>query len=417
MIGLKAKGNSTDMKVLMLASYIFEPGCAEFEKNRTGFGMMVKDIIDFVGKKEEVIFSSRVITNGRSFENYKILKHTFSDIFKSARPRDYIRAISGFFYGKYAFKDRLRNAFYDFDGGYVRSTIKSERPDIVHIHGIGPITKSYIDICLKLKIPFVVTLHGLIGLDNSVLAPDSTKRLEKEFLIKALKENIPVTVISSGMKKRIEENYLLKPADNITVVLNGTKSEAAEVNTDDILTSLGIENKKICLAIGNICKRKNQIEIVRAWGKLPDELRKQSAVLMCGNDLSNGEMIKEIEKINAQSEIFILGFVEKKKVEYLLENASLNIVASLDEGFGLSIIEAFSHGVPTVTFSDLDAVPDLSSDYAMLFSKSRKTEDFSLAIASALLKEWHKEKIKKHAERFTMESTADKYIEVYKNSI
>ena len=405
------------MKVLIFAPYIYDPEIGEFTRNQTGFGMMVKDILDFVGKKEEVIFSSRVITNGRSFENYKILKHTFSDIFKSARPRDYIRAISGFFYGKYAFKDRLRNAFYDFDGGYVRSTIKSERPDIVHIHGIGPITKSYIDICLKLKIPFVVTLHGLIGLDNSVLAPDSTKRLEKEFLIKALKENIPVTVISSGMKKRIEENYLLKPADNITVVLNGTKSEAAEVNTDDILTSLGIENKKICLAIGNICKRKNQIEIVRAWGKLPDELRKQSAVLMCGNDLSNGEMIKEIEKINAQSEIFILGFVEKKKVEYLLENASLNIVASLDEGFGLSIIEAFSHGVPTVTFSDLDAVPDLSSDYAMLFSKSRKTEDFSLAIASALLKEWHKEKIKKHAERFTMESTADKYIEVYKNSI
>ena len=136
------------MKVLMLASYIFEPGCAEFEKNRTGFGMMVKDIIDFVGKKEEVIFSSRVITNGISFENYKILKHTFSDIFKSARPRDYIRAISAFFYGKYAFKDRLKNAFYDFDGGYVRTIIKSERPDIVHIHGIGPITKSYIDICL-----------------------------------------------------------------------------------------------------------------------------------------------------------------------------------------------------------------------------------------------------------------------------
>lgn len=405
------------MKVLMLASYIFEPGCAEFEKNRTGFGMMVKDIIDFVGKKEEVIFSSRVITNGRSFENYKILKHTFSDIFKSARPRDYIRAISAFFYGKYAFKDRLRNAFYDFDGGYVRTIIKSERPDIVHIHGIGPITKSYIDICLELKVPFVVTLHGLIGLDNSVLAPASTKRLEKEFLIKAQKENIPVTVISSGMKKRIEENYLLKPADNITVVLNGTKSVAAAVNTDDIFTSLGIENKKICLAIGNICERKNQIEIVRAWGKLPDDLRKQSAVLMCGNDLSNGEMKKEIEKINAQSEIFILGFVEKKRVEYLLENASLNIVASLDEGFGLSIIEAFSHGVPTVTFSDLDAVPDLLSDCAMLLTKSRKTEDFSIAIASALLKEWDKEKIKKHAESFTMESTADKYIEVYKNSI
>ena len=402
------------MKILMLASYIYEPGCPEFERNSTGFGMMVRDILDYVGQKEEVLFSSKVITRGRELKNYKILKHTFSDIFKSARFCDCINAVKSFFYGKYGFKDRLRNAFYSFDGGYARKLIKSVRPDIVHIHGIGTVTQSYIDSCLKLKVPFVVTLHGLIGLDSSVSAPASTKRLEKEFLIKASKLNIPVTVISSGMKKRIEENYLLKPADNITVVLNGTKPQNSECEFNDILKNLGIENKKICLAIGNICKRKNQIEIVKAWDMLPKEIRESAAVLMCGNDLSAGKMKEEIAKAGAQKQIFILGFVEKAKIEFLLDNAWLNIMASIDEGFGLSVIEAFSHGVPTVTFPDLDAVPDLFSEDSMLLAKSRSTESLAKAIGEALNKDWKREEIKSHSQKFSLENMAENYISDYK---
>ncbi len=407
------------MKVLMLASYIFEPGCAEFEKNRTGFGMMVKDIIDFVGKKEEVIFSSRVITNGRSFENYKILKHTFSDIFKSARPRDYIRAISGFFYGKYAFKDRLRNAFYDFDGGYVRSTIKSERPDIVHIHGIGPITKSYIDICLKLKIPFVVTLHGLIGLDNSVLAPDSTKRLEKEFLIKALKENIPVTVISSGMKKRIEENYLLKPADNITVVLNGTKAaQGSKSEENDELTeklrSLKLSGNKIIFAVGNITDNKNQIQLARIMKILKGENTFVAAVFF-GNECDRGLLRNYIEKEKLTDCCIMAGFKEDIGRYYNL--ADLTVLLSLNDGFGLSIIEGYSFGVPSVFFSDLDSAEDVFNAECSLKCFDRSDTAAAETIKKALKTDFDIEKIKKFAESFTMESTADKYIEVYKNSI
>ena len=98
-----------------------------------------------------------------------------------------------------------------------------EKPDIVHIHGIGTITESYIRICEEMKVRYTVTLHGLIGLNDSVSAPVYEKQIERDFLIKAEKNNIPISVISSGMKARIEENYLGKKANNITVITNGTK--------------------------------------------------------------------------------------------------------------------------------------------------------------------------------------------------
>ena len=109
------------------------------------------------------------------------------------------------------------------DGGYVRKQIQKEKPDIVHIHGIGTITESYIRICEEMKVRYTVTLHGLIGLNDSVSAPAYEKQIERDFLIKAEKNNIPVSVISSGMKARIEEKYLGKKANNITVITNGTK--------------------------------------------------------------------------------------------------------------------------------------------------------------------------------------------------
>lgn len=49
-----------------------------------------------------------------------------------------------------------------------------------------------------------LTLHGLIGLNDSVSAPAYEKQIERDFLIKAEKNNIPISVISSGMKARIE---------------------------------------------------------------------------------------------------------------------------------------------------------------------------------------------------------------------
>ena len=98
-----------------------------------------------------------------------------------------------------------------------------EKPDIVHIHGIGTITESYIRICEEMKVRYTVTLHGLIGLNDSVSAPVYEKQIERDFFNKSRKNNIPISVISSGMKARIEENYLGKKANNITVITNGTE--------------------------------------------------------------------------------------------------------------------------------------------------------------------------------------------------
>ena len=39
----------------------------------------------------------------------------------------------------------------------LENKFKKEKPDIVHIHGIGTITESYIRICEEMKVRYTVT--------------------------------------------------------------------------------------------------------------------------------------------------------------------------------------------------------------------------------------------------------------------
>lgn len=143
----------------------------------------------------------------------------------------------------------------------------------------------------------------------------------------------------------------------------------------------------------SITERKNQIQIVESFANLNENMRENCAIFMCGRDLMNGAVEKRISELRCENRIFMLGFVDHIEIEKILQVADLNIVASLDEGFGVSIIEAYTYGVPTVIFSDLDAVTDLYSANAMVLVENRNAESLAEGITLALEKNGIKKKL------------------------
>jgi len=399
------------LKVLVATSYIYNKDWPEFTKNRTGFGMMVNDIFECISQKVEAYLLTQVITNGHG----NILKHSWMDILKNAKLKDWIRGLKFFWGYKQSFFNRIKYFYYALNAGTIRRAIVAIKPDIVHIHGIGLQIKPFIDVCEEEKIPYIVTLHGLIGLDESIHCALWNKDYERNFLIDAEKRSIPVTVISTGMKHRIEKSYILHESTNISVICNGTKlfydEKLAVSDKLDLKKEYGLSNEKIAVVIGSICERKNQIQIVRAFAT--GLITMPCHVFLCGKDCTNGVVQRVINNSGLSNRIHILGFLPKEKVNQVLDQADLNIVASKDEGFGLSIIEAYVHGVPTVTFSDLDAVPDLFDEECMICVDSR--DDYSLAqgIGKGLARKWNKIRIKEKANIYSIEKMAEKYNELF----
>ena len=400
------------MKVMIVAPYIYEERWPEFSRNRTGFGMIVRDLFFSLSSAQDVYLLTNVITKGYG----SILSHTWAEVLKSARPSDWIAGLKLFFNYHQGLKKRCRYFVYGLNTGYFEKTIKEYAPDIIHIHGIGMATKPYIDACVKKKVPFILTLHGLIGLDESIKTNKWDKELEKEFLIYASDHSIPVTVISSGIKKRIEKNYLNHIANNITVIPNGTSfltgQECLNEEYSNLREKYSIKNNdSIIVVIGSICENKNQQQIIRALAL--SDIRNKSHVFLCGMDSTNGELEKLIVDNHLTERVHVLGFVSHDTVHQILEQATLNIVASKNEGFGLSVIEAFSHGIPTVCFSDIDSVDDLYSKDSMMLVEERTDEALAKTIEDALIKKWKREDIISHSKLFSMDRMVKSYQNLY----
>lgn len=399
------------MKILIATTYIYRKEWPEFTRNRTGFGIMVNDIYEAVSESNEVYLLSQVITHGHG----NVLKHMWTEVFGNAKPKDWIKGFHDFFNYQQGVKNRARYFYYALNSGAIRKALRNVKPDVVHIHGIGMAVKPYIDACESENVPYIVTLHGLIGLDQTVSASLWDKQMEKEFLIRADEENIPVTVISSGMKRRIEKHYLHHEAKNITVVCNGTRIPYNEklITADeiDLRKEFHLHDEKIAVVIGTVCERKNQIQIVKAVAS--GKITTPCQFFFCGSDVTNGEVKGVIHAAALEDKIHVLGFLPHEKIEQILKQADLNIVASKDEGFGFSIIEAYCHGVPTVTFSDLDSVPDLYDQAAMIKVDSRDDVSLANGIETGLRKEWNRSWIKEYSKSYSLEKLAKQYEHEY----
>ena len=431
------------MKVMIIAPYIYDDNIIEFTKNKTGFGIMVQNIVSSVAELENVVLLTRVITKGKNEKNFKILSHTWGQFFSNAKLKDWLIGIKAFFANGVTVKDKARHVFYEVDGGYVRKQIQKEKPDIVHIHGIGTITESYIRICEEMKVRYTVTLHGLIGLNDSVSAPAYEKQIERDFLIKAEKNNIPISVISSGMKARIEENYLGKKANNITVITNGTKkndeNDTKFIREEGTLTQEKFQEyysdclkqndlypklsdtyaylqyskkngKKILFFVGNITKNKNQMQAVEILKNT--KVFENTLLVLWGREVDNGEVRKKIAEYQLHKNVILGGFNDRMDIFWKF--CDVNLFLSLNDGFGLPIVEGYMHGVPCVTFEDLDATQDLYYPEAMLKVKDRSNESVTDTLKTALDKNWKYEEIIEIGNMFSIDIMSEKYVNWYK---
>ena len=431
------------MKVMIIAPYIYDDNMIEFTKNKTGFGLMVQNIVSSVAELENVVLLTRVITKGKNEKKFKILSHTWGQFFSNAKLKDWLIGIKAFFANGVTVKDKARHVFYEVDGGYVRKQIQKEKPDIVHIHGIGTITESYIRICEEMKVRYTVTLHGLIGLNDSVSAPAYEKQIERDFLIKAEKNNIPISVISSGMKARIEEKYLGKKANNITVITNGTKksdeNDTKFIREEGTLTQEKFQEyysdclkqndlypklsdtyaylqyskkngKKILFFVGNITKNKNQMQAVEILKNT--KVFENILLVLWGREVDNGEVRKKIAEYQLHKNVILGGFNDRMDIFWKF--CDVNLFLSLNDGFGLPIVEGYMHGVPCVTFEDLDATQDLYYPEAMLKVKDRSNESVTDTLKIALDKNWKYEEIIEIGNMFSIDIMSEKYVNWYK---
>ena len=210
------------MRVLMITGYVTIPNRPEFNRNVTGFGYMVMDIAKAVGKSEQVDVLA-TDTRGTAFEyegvhflNRSLMRYVFA-IFSCLSLSALIKLRKDYRMG---FGTFVRLVYYWLMTGYIKNIIKKNHYDIVHIHGCSFAAELWMQVCKECEQKFVVTLHGLNSFSDTVRLEPAGKQYERDFLKRVTDGEIPITVISTGMKKLIEKTYNTSNCKNITVVCN-----------------------------------------------------------------------------------------------------------------------------------------------------------------------------------------------------
>ena len=404
------------MKVLFAVPYIYDSRYKEFTRNATGFGILMKQIYENISQKNEGYLISHVLTKGQG----NILKHTLGSVICHMQWKDLVQGIKWALHYKQSICGRLRYLYFCMNKGYVRYTIRQLQPEVVHINSVGMQNKTYIEVCEELGIKYVITLHGLIGIDDTVKAPKWDKIHEKEVVLECERRKIPMTVISTGIKDRIEKHYLNgQPTRCITVVPNGTDIEPRNsIPETDIRKTYHIpDDAVIAVSVGTVNKNKNQMQIVDAMPLICKDSDKDLYVLLCGTDCTDGAVQKRIDELGLTDRVIMLGYVPYEQMGDIYAQADFNILASINEGFGLGIIEAFVYGLPAVTFADLDAIPDIYNEKAMVLSEKRDTKSFAEAIIKTMNTQWDAENIRAYSKNFSLEKMAENYQRVYEQIV
>ncbi len=159
----------------------------------------------------------------------------------------------------------------------------------------------------------------------------------------------------------------------VSVIHHGTRPWSGEIRDDET-------RENLVLHVGAIQHRKNLLRLIEAFERTPEDWR---LVLAGSQGYGAAEILDRIERSTRRSTIEVVGFVEDRQLDTLYARARVFAFPSLDEGFGMPILDAMARGVPVLT-SNRSATREVAGASALLIDPTSVD-----TIASGLLRIVH----------------------------
>ena len=177
-----------------------------------------------------------------------------------------------------------------------------------------------------------------------------------------------VITVSESVKKELEKELGLAPEKCIVTPIPPdeaffTKKSNTEIK--DALDKYKIPFEKYIYFIGNKEPRKNLIGLIAAYRALPVKTKKEYGLVMAGGNGWKSEATNKAlqDAIDAGENIKHIGFIDQTDSPALYQGASLFVMPSLYEGFGMPILEAFASNV-NVLANDIPVLRETGGDTA-----------------------------------------------------
>lgn len=216
--------------------------------------------------------------------------------------------------------------------------------DIIHYHGVGPATLSFIPRILSPKTTVIVTFHSQDQFHQK------WSWFARKYL--AFGERASVTFPHYCIAVSHTIQVYCRDTFNREVVYIPNGAEGKEVEEIDILERFGLKPDEYLLNVSRIVPHKGQHLLIKAF----KEIKTSKKLVFVGEPSFTDQYYIELRELAKDDpRIQFLGFQSGAALDQLYAHAYLYVHPSLAEGLPLTVLEAMSFGTAPLV-SDIPAI-------------------------------------------------------------
>ena len=215
----------------------------------------------------------------------------------------------------------------------------------------------------------IVVVHDLGFVKHPQFVQPGTRRFLQTFAPRSVAGADGIVAVSEFTKRELIGTYGLDPG-RVAVVPNGVDHghfyPRDRTEVDAVKTRFGIDRPYV-LMTGTIEPRKNVDGLLKAFASIAAPLRDaHSLVLAGGEGWLDQNILRLADELRASGvRVIQLGYVEPRDLPALYSGASVFVLPSHYEGFGIPVVEAMACGAPVITSRNA-SLPEVAGEAAML---------------------------------------------------
>lgn len=265
---------------------------------------------------------------------------------------------------------------------------------------------------LRTDVPQVDVIHDL----NFEHQQDFLKSKYQQYYVKYFpqfaRKAARIATVSQFSKDDICSLYGI-PADRVDVVYNGSNEMFRPLSADEK------RDVRVCYAggfdyflfVSAIHKRKNLANMLRAFDAFKRRTQSDMKFVVVGERAGLQDDVDEVyREMSSAADVRFTGHLGSKELASVMGAAHCLLYASLFEGFGIPIVEAF-HAETAVITSNVTSMPEVAGDAALLVDPTSVEQIANAMVQIVEDKDFRKHLIERgriQREKFSWDLTAQK---------